>query len=364
MRIASASERERSPRNVGGAEAPVRGPGGAPGGSPLPAPAASDFPFVGGTSSARAGKASPTSRANASPGRARRRKGGVIAGDLLALGARPCGPGHGTLPEAASRPRGARLRRGRANVPARGRGGAASRAIFAAMRTVALVLAAGRGERLGLSLPKGFAPLAGRPLLLHALAALDAVAELERLVPVIPGDAVARYRAAIAGEGAAWRLAAPVVGGRERQDSVRAGLSALPPGTGLVAVHDAARPLVRPDAVRRVVEAAAATGAAILAAPVRDTIKRVVAGRVAETPPRAECWAAQTPQVFRVEILREALAKADAEGVVGTDDAQLVEALGVEVRVVPGDPDNLKITGPEDLALAERLLALRGGGVA
>jgi 2-C-methyl-D-erythritol 4-phosphate cytidylyltransferase len=227
------------------------------------------------------------------------------------------------------------------------------------MRTVALVLAAGRGERLGSLLPKGFVPLAGRPLLLHALSALEAVAELERLVAVIPADAFELYRQALGGASASVKLAPPVAGGRERQDSVRAGLAALPPGIELVAVHDAARPLVRPDAVRRVLEAARATGAAILAAPVRDTIKRVAAGRVVETPPRAECWAAQTPQVFRVEILREALAKAEAEGVVGTDDAQLVEALGVEVRVVPGDPDNLKITGPEDLALAERLLALR-----
>jgi 2-C-methyl-D-erythritol 4-phosphate cytidylyltransferase len=230
------------------------------------------------------------------------------------------------------------------------------------MRTVALVLAAGRGERLGHRLPKGFVPLSGRPLLLHALAVLDAAPEVERVVAVIPADAFDRYRQAIAGAGALGKLAPPVAGGRERQDSVRAGLAALPPGAQLVLVHDAARPCLRGDAVRRVIEAARATGAAILAAPVRDTIKRVVDGRVAGTPPRAECWAAQTPQVFRVEILREALAKAEADGVLGTDDAQLVEALGVEVRVVPGDPDNLKVTGPEDLALAERLLALRGGG--
>ncbi len=227
------------------------------------------------------------------------------------------------------------------------------------MRTVALVLAAGRGERLGHPLPKGFVPLAGRPLLLHSLAVLDSVAEVERLVAVIPADAFERYRQAIAGAGALPKLGPPVAGGRERQDSVRAGLAALPPGTELVLVHDAARPCVRAPAIRRVIEAARATGAAILAVPARDTIKRVVAGRVAGTPPRAECWGAQTPQVFRVEILREALAKAEAEGVVATDDAQLVEALGVEVRVVPGDPDNLKVTGPEDLALAERLLALR-----
>jgi 2-C-methyl-D-erythritol 4-phosphate cytidylyltransferase len=231
------------------------------------------------------------------------------------------------------------------------------------MPTVALVLAAGRGERLGHPLPKGFVPLAGRPLLWHALAAMEAVAEIDRVVPVIPAGALGRYRTAIAGAPGLRKLAEPVVGGRERQDSLRAGVAALPPGTTLVAVHDAARPCVRPDAVRRVIAAARAEGAAILAVPVRDTIKRVVAGLVVETPPRAECWAAQTPQVFRVEILRAALAKAEAEGLLGTDDAQLVEALGVAVRVVPGDADNLKITGPEDLAQAEWLLlgAARGG---
>jgi 2-C-methyl-D-erythritol 4-phosphate cytidylyltransferase len=225
------------------------------------------------------------------------------------------------------------------------------------MRTVALVLAAGRGERLGHALPKGLVPLAGRPLLLHALAALEAVDALERLVPVVPADSFARFEQVLASAGGLRKLAAPVVGGRERQDSVRSGLEALPAGVELVAVHDAARPFVRPEAVRRVIDAARMTGAAILATPVRDTIKRVVAGRIVETPPRAECWAAQTPQVFRVEILREALAKAEAEGMLATDDAQLVEAMGLAVSVVLGDADNLKITGPEDLAIAERLLA-------
>ena len=227
------------------------------------------------------------------------------------------------------------------------------------MPTVALVLAAGRGERLGHALPKGFVPLAGRPLLLHALAAMEAVAEIVRVVPVVPADAFDRSRRAIAVAPPLGKLAPPVAGGRERQDSVRAGLSALPPGTELVAVHDAARPLVRPDAVRRVVLAAAATGAAILAAPVRDTIKRVVAGRVAETPPRAECWAAQTPQVFRRDWLEEGLAKAEADGFLGTDDAQLVERLGERVVVVPGEPTNLKITRSSDLRLARAILGVR-----
>jgi 2-C-methyl-D-erythritol 4-phosphate cytidylyltransferase len=103
-------------------------------------------------------------------------------------------------------------------------------------------------------------------------------------------------------------------------------------------------------------------GAAILARPVGDTLKRVDGGRIVETPDRAECWAAQTPQVFRTEILREALTKAAAEGFQGTDDAQLVERLGVTVRVVEGDPDNLKITRHEDLALAEACLERRARG--
>jgi 2-C-methyl-D-erythritol 4-phosphate cytidylyltransferase len=231
------------------------------------------------------------------------------------------------------------------------------------MRTVALVLAAGRGERLGHALPKGLVPLAGRPLLLHALAALHAVDEVDLLLPVVPADARDPFERALAGARGLHKLGPAVEGGRERQDSVRAGLAALPADAALVAVHDAARPCVRPEAVRRVIEAARSTGAAILATPVRDTIKRVVAGQVVETPPRAECWAAQTPQVFRVEILREALAKADSEGLLGTDDAQLVEALGVAVRVVAGDPDNLKITLPGDLLLAERLLAFASEAV-
>jgi len=224
------------------------------------------------------------------------------------------------------------------------------------MSVAALVLAAGRGERLGLRMPKAFVPLAGRPLLLHALAAMAAVPAIERVVPVIARADLERWERLAPELAAIPKLAAPAFGGAERQDSVRAGLGALEPGTEWVAVHDAARPFVRPPAVARVLEAARASGAAILAVPASDTIKRVRAGRVVETPPRPECWAAQTPQVFRVELLREALAKATAEGRTATDDAQLVEWLGVAVAVVEGDPDNWKLTRPEDLAAAERWL--------
>ena len=135
-----------------------------------------------------------------------------------------------------------------------------------------------------------------------------------------------------------------------------AGLAALPRDVVFVAVHDAARPLVASEAVSRVVVAARRSGAAILAVPVRDTIKRVREGLIVETPSRLECYAAQTPQVFRVEVLREALEKAAAEGFIGTDDAEIVERIGVPVTVVSGDASNVKITDRADLIAAERWL--------
>jgi 2-C-methyl-D-erythritol 4-phosphate cytidylyltransferase len=228
------------------------------------------------------------------------------------------------------------------------------------MRVAALLLAAGRGDRLGAPVPKAFVPLAGLPLVLRAASALAACPEVERIVPVLARSDLTRWSALVRRLPDPGRFAEPVAGGAERQESVRAGLAALPPEVELVAVHDAARPLVRPADVARVIAAARETGAALLAVPVRDTLKRVAGGRVVETLSRAGCWAAQTPQVFRVSLLREALAKAEAEGFLATDDAQLVERLGAPVEIVEGDPGNLKITWPADVEAAEALLAGRG----
>ena len=194
-------------------------------------------------------------------------------------------------------------------------------------------------------------------LLARSLAALAAARELEWIVPVLPAEALAAWPQVRAELPDAARVLAPVAGGAERQDSARAGLAALPGDATHVAVHDAARPLVRAADVSRVVAAALAHGAAILAEPVRDTIHRVADGCIAATPPRAECFAAQTPQVFRIDWLREAYAEAAADGVVGTDDAALVARLGNPVHVVPGDPGNFKITTAADLARAEAWLA-------
>jgi 2-C-methyl-D-erythritol 4-phosphate cytidylyltransferase len=155
----------------------------------------------------------------------------------------------------------------------------------------------------------------------------------------------------------AGKLLPCVVGGKERQDSVAAGMASLPPEVELVAVHDAARCLVERESIEEVLDCGDRYGAALVAVRTRDTIKRVRDSYVVETPPRDECWAAQTPQVFHFGILREALAKARAEGVMATDDAQLVELLGAKVRIVEGRARNMKITLPEDLAVAEQWLA-------
>jgi 2-C-methyl-D-erythritol 4-phosphate cytidylyltransferase len=229
------------------------------------------------------------------------------------------------------------------------------------MSVAALVLAAGRGERLGSPLPKAFVPLAGTPLLLHTLAALASVPEIDLVVPVVAAADRERLHALASALARIPKLVPAVTGGVERQDSMRAGLAALGPEVSLVAVHDAARPFVRAADVARVLAAAREVGAALLAVPVTDTIKRVREGRVIETPERTTCWAAQTPQAFRTEVLQEALAKATAAGVVVTDDVQLVERLGLPVAVVEGDPGNVKITGPQDLVAAEARLARRGG---
>lgn len=220
------------------------------------------------------------------------------------------------------------------------------------------MLAAGRGARLGHALPKAFVPLAGATLLERSLRALADSGVFDVLQPVIAAEDRARF-AALGLDGLPG-LAPPVVGGAERQDSMRAGLAALPEAVGLVAVHDAARCLVAARDLRAVVDAARAQGAALLGERSRDTIKRVVDGRVVETPDRDECWAAQTPQVIRRDWLEGAMARAVEAGRVGTDDVQLVEWAGHPVAMVESTAPNPKITRPEDLRMAEALLATDG----
>lgn len=213
---------------------------------------------------------------------------------------------------------------------------------------VALVVAAGRGERLGSDGPKAFAALAGRPMLEWSIAALRAVPAIERIVVALPAGVAAP-------EGCIG-----VPGGEQRSHSVRAALAAAGEGDAVL-VHDAARPFVTAELVARCLAALdGGWDAAIAAAPVTDTIKRADAGgRVVETLDRSALWSIQTPQVFRRAALERALARPDAELAAATDDAMLVERDGGSVRIVAAPPENLKVTTALDLAVAELLLRAR-----
>jgi len=223
----------------------------------------------------------------------------------------------------------------------------------------ALLLCAGRGERLGLDVPKAMAPLAGRPLFAWSLETLARCGAIEQIV-VVGRVPTLRELAAAAGL-ASGKVAAWVEGGAERQHSVARGLRALPEGCTHVAVHDAARALVSVDVVERTVAEALAHGAAIAAVPLPDTLKRATLAVVTETLPRPGLWLAQTPQVFRRDWLERAHREAADTA---TDDAALVESLGHPVRVVEGDPRNFKITTPAELALAEAWLTGRAAAEA
>jgi 2-C-methyl-D-erythritol 4-phosphate cytidylyltransferase len=218
------------------------------------------------------------------------------------------------------------------------------------MPAVALLVAAGSGERLGADRPKAFAVLAGRPMLEWSIAALKAVPEIGAIVVAIPPE----IGAMLIEPG--FEIA---YGGATRSQSVRNALAAAPPDADRVIVHDAARPLADPALFTRCLAALDETGvaAAIAAAPVTDTVKEAGGDGVVErTLDRSRLWAVQTPQAFRREALESALDVDDETLAAATDDAWLVERRGGKVVVVESAPRNLKVTTPHDLRVAELLL--------
>jgi 2-C-methyl-D-erythritol 4-phosphate cytidylyltransferase len=223
------------------------------------------------------------------------------------------------------------------------------------MPSLAILVAAGRGERMGALRPKAFLELAGEALVLRSARAFDEAPCVGAIVAVVPEAELAAARALLA---PVRKLLAVVRGGDRRQDSVLEGLRQAPPGfDGVVLVHDAARPLVEVSLVEAVARAAAEAGAALPVLPVVDTVKRLRDGFVVETLDREELGAAQTPQGFRLALLVEACEAARRDRVTVTDEAAAVERLGAPVRAVPGSPRNRKITTPEDLAWAEGVVA-------
>jgi 2-C-methyl-D-erythritol 4-phosphate cytidylyltransferase len=225
-----------------------------------------------------------------------------------------------------------------------------------ATSVVAIVVAAGKGERLGVGRRKQYAALRGAPILARTLRAFDECAAVDVVVLVIPADDEALVRGQVVAEHRIKKVVAVVAGGASRRESVARGLAALPADAEVVLVHDGVRPLVTPALIERVVEATRAHGAAVPVVPARDTIKRGGKGWLAETLDRSALWLAQTPQGFRADLLRRAHAQGGPDAY---DDAQLVERLGQAVASVHGDVANLKITTPEDVVIAEALLGMR-----
>jgi 2-C-methyl-D-erythritol 4-phosphate cytidylyltransferase len=220
-----------------------------------------------------------------------------------------------------------------------------------------IIVAAGRGTRMGTKESKQYLKLADKPILVHTLELFQSMDLVKEVVLVVGSEDVERCRnwASVYG---ITKVTAIVAGGKERQHSVYYGLQELK--SDWVMVHDGVRPLVSADAVRACCAQAEQSGASVLAVPVKDTIKQVnEAGVIVSTPDRRSLWAIQTPQAFRRVLLLEAHERALAEEFIGTDDAMVVERMGASVTVAEGEYTNIKITTPEDLPWAEFLLAKR-----
>jgi 2-C-methyl-D-erythritol 4-phosphate cytidylyltransferase len=217
---------------------------------------------------------------------------------------------------------------------------------------------AANGPRTDQRPSKVFALLAGRPVLAHTLERFARVSSVAEIVVAVSAESVEGAQATFGDRIEGGRRLVFIAGGSDRAESVARALEATDRGTELVAVHDAVRPLIRPATIEQALHVAIAHGAAVVGRPVDHTVKAVAPdGRILRTVPRDSLWLAQTPQVFRREILMQAYQH--RENLVGpvTDDAQLVEAMGQAVMMVRGDAFNVKITTPEDLRMCEVLLA-------
>ncbi|HLU26540.1 MAG TPA: 2-C-methyl-D-erythritol 4-phosphate cytidylyltransferase [Longimicrobiales bacterium] len=224
------------------------------------------------------------------------------------------------------------------------------------IRAALVVPAGGAGRRLG-GVRKQYLELCGEPVLVHALRPFLAHPAIEWVVVALPAEDASAPPAWLTGLDPRITV---VAGGAERCDSVRNGVAAVPEAADVIVVHDAARPLVTGTLVDRVLSVAAEGVGAVVAIPMADTVKSVGPGGFIErTVDRSRLWRAQTPQAFPREMLVRGFARPDPCGPGVTDEAALVESVGGAVRVVEGSAENLKITGPEDLALAEFLLARR-----
>jgi 2-C-methyl-D-erythritol 4-phosphate cytidylyltransferase len=222
----------------------------------------------------------------------------------------------------------------------------------------AIIVAAGASKRFGGATPKQFLELKGKPVVIHTMLRFEACPAVDEIILVLPDSHKAGF-IEIAGKYPLKKLTRIIGGGSSRAESVLNGLKAVRPETvRVVAVHDGARPLVTPDEIAETIKKAEETGAAVLTAPVTDTVKEISGGRIIRTVDRRSLRRALTPQCFRYDILKKAYEMA-GDITEATDESYLVEKAGFPVTFVEGSPFNIKITHPEDLALAEFIMERR-----
>lgn len=228
------------------------------------------------------------------------------------------------------------------------------------MKVAAVIAAGGRGRRMNSTLSKQFLRLKGRPILYYTLNTFESLQEIEEIILVVgPSDMDYAQREVL--QPYRFRKVKLVEGGKERQDSVYNGLRSCSPQTDIVVIHDGVRPFVTKKIILASIEAAKKYRAVGVGVPVKDTIKVVDGGFILNTPDRSTLWAIQTPQTFEYSLILRAHEEARKAGFYGTDDTVLVERLGFPVRMIEGAYENIKITTPEDMLVAEAFLNMGYG---
>jgi len=228
------------------------------------------------------------------------------------------------------------------------------------MKADAIIVSAGKGQRFMTGRKKQFFSLGGKPILAHTLDPFDACPLIQSIFLVVGQEDQDYCLKEIIEKYKYRKISRVIPGGKQRQDSVKNGLDALPAHSEIVVIHDGVRPFVAKEMIEDSIHSAIRFGAAIIAMPVKDTIKMAQAdGTVLKTLDRESLYQAQTPQTFQTPLIREAYLRAFDDNFVGTDDASLVERLGKKVHILPGSYTNIKITTLEDLMLAELILKMR-----
>ena len=227
------------------------------------------------------------------------------------------------------------------------------------VRVSAIIPSAGSGTRMKASLAKQFLPLGGMPVLCHTLSVFERCPAVTEIIVVLSRNDMKLAEETIFKRFPFRKISKVVEGGPSRMASVSLGLKAVSPGAEIVVIHDGCRPFVTEAMITESVAAAKINGGAVVAIPLLDSLKKTVGGRVAGTIPREGLWRAQTPQAFRAAVLREAYEAAIKSSAEATDDASLLERLGMPVAIVNGSEFNIKITVPEDLVMGEMILKRR-----